>query len=391
MSNHDLIPTEGDPVIRERRKILPFFNFLLILVLGSGAGILWWWVEPQIVWNDDLTDIQVDIRTLRDQVDDLSNRQIRLPTELIDGVTEDLTTLIELNANSIREQQQHIDELEARLESSAARVENALNLSSNPENDVLERSHSDHLIFLLRLARNQLHLWNDPKSALRSLEEVDSVLEESNNAVFDSTRSEVLAHIQRLRELAAIDITGALLRLNVLADRVGGIAFNATVPSIETAITQSESELASEEGSEESSIWRSLINRAIGLVKVTTHEQLDVQPLLNSEEQRLVQLRMILNLEKASQAVLRSNQSLYDTSLDTVIGMVNRHLKTEDSSVTTFLTEIVELRAIQVEVDLPDLDQTIQNLPIASNSRPQVGESKLEVETIKPRAEESSN
>ena len=391
MSNHDLVPSEGEPVIRERRRILPFFNFLLILALGCGAGILWWLFEPQIVWNQDLADIEGDIHELAGQVDDLSNRQINLPTELIDGVSRDLTTLIELNATSIREQQQYIEELEARLESSAAKVENALSLSSKPEKDVLERSHSDHLIFLLRLARNQLHLWNDPKSALRSLEEVDSVLADSNHAAFDSTRSEVLAHIQRLKELAAMDTTGVLLRLNVLADSVGGISFNSAMPLVETERTQSESKLPSEEGTEESSIWRSLLDGAIGLVKVTTHEQLDVQPLLSSEEQRLVRLRINLNLEKASQAVLRSNQLLYDSSLDTVIGMVNLHLRTEDPSVNTFLTEIVDLRAIRVEVDLPDLDRTIRNFQIVSGSRSQVPEPEQKVETIKPSAEVSSN
>lgn len=391
MSNHDLVPSEGEPVIRERRRLLPFFNFLLILALGCGAGILWWLFEPQIVWNQDLADIEGDIHELAGQVDDLSNRQISLPTALLDGVSKDLTSLIELNATSIREQQQYIDELEARLESSAARVENALSLSSNPEKGVLESARNDHLIFLLRLARNQLHLWNDPKSALRSLEEVDSVLADSNNAVFDSTRSEVLTHIQGLKEHAAMDITGVLLRLNVLADRVGGIAFNVTMPHFETEKTQSESELQSEEGTEESSIWRSLMDGALGLVKVTTHKQLDVQPLLSSEEQRLVRLRISLNLEKASQAIMRSDQSLYDSSLDTVIGMVKLHLRTEDPTVTTFLTEIVELRAIRVEVDLPDLDQTIQNFQIASESSLQIPEPKLEVETIKPSAEVSSN
>ena len=391
MSNHDLVPSEGEPVIRERRRLLPFFNFLLILALGCGAGILWWVFEPQIVWNQDLADIEGDIHELAGQVDDLSNRQISLPTALLDGVSKDLTTLIELNATSIREQQQYIDELEAKLKSSAARVENALSLSSNPEKGVLESARNDHLIFLLRLARNQLHLWNDPKSALRSLEEVDSVLADSNNAVFDSTRSEVLTHIQGLKEHAAMDITGVLLRLNVLADRVGGIAFNVTMPHFESEKTRSESELQSEEGTEESSIWRSLMDGALGLVKVTTHKQLDVQPLLSSEEQRLVRLRISLNLEKASQAIMRSDQSLYDSSLDTVIGMVKLHLRTEDPTVTTFLTEIVELRAIRVEVDLPDLDQTIQNFQIASESSLQIPEPKLEVETIKPSAEVSSN
>ena len=392
MSDHDLVPSEVEPVVRERRRILPFFNFLLILALGGGAVIFWYWfLEPQLVSKQDVADVQADTRELGNQVESLSNRQVNLPQDLLDGVSQDLTTLIDSNADSLREQQQQIDELEALFDVLAASLENALSKSSNPEQDAIKKSQNDHLTFLLRLARNQLNLWNDPISALRSLEEVDSVLAESNNVVFDSTRAEVLIHIQRLKELASTDTTGVLLRLNILADGVVGIPFNDARLLTETERTRTESELPSEEGAEERSIWRSLMDGAMGLVKVKSHEQLEIQPLLSPEEQRLVRLRLSLNLEKASQAVLKSNQLLYDSSLDTVIGIVNRQFKTEDAAVATFLEEIVELRAIRVEMDFPDLDQTIQNFQIVSESNPQIPEPKLEMEKVELSIKGSSN
>ena len=392
MSDLDLVPTEVEPVVRRRRRILPVFNFLLILALVGGAGYFWFWfLEPQLVSNQDMADVQTDISELDNQLEELRNRQVNLPAELIEGVSKDLTTLIDSNANSIREQQKHIDELEARLEILAASIENAPSKSSNPEQDAIERSKNDELRFLLRLARNQLNLWNDPGSALHSLEAVDGALAESNNVVFDSIRAEILSHIQQLKELAATDTTGVLLRLNVLAERVGGIPFNDARSLTATAITQTESELPSEEGTEEPSIWRSLMDGAIGLVKITSHEQLEVQQLLNPEEQRVVRLRVSLNLEKASQAVLKSNQLLYDSSLDTVIGIVNRQFKIEDAAAATFLEEIEELRAIRVEVDLPDLDQTIQNFQTVWESNPQIPEPELVVEEVELMIEGSAN
>ena len=392
MSDLDLVPTEVEPVVRERRRILPVFNFLLILALVGGAGTFWFWfLEPQLVSNQDMADVQADLSELDNQLEELSNRQVNLSTELIEGVSKDLTTLIDSNANSIREQQKHIDELEARLEILAASIENAPSKSANPEQDAIERSKNDELTFLLRLARNQLNLWNDPASALHSLEEVDGALAESNNVVFDSIRAEILSHIQRLKELAATDTTGVLLRLNVLAERVSGIPFNDARSLTATEITQTESELPSEEGTEEPSIWRSLMDGAIGLVKITSHEQFEVQQLLSPEEQRVVRLRVSLNLEKASQAVLKSNQLLYDSSLDTVIGIVNRQFKIEEAAVATFLEEIEKLRAIRVEVDFPDLDQTIQNFQTLWESNPQIPEPEPVVEEVELMIEGSPN
>ena len=297
-----------------------------------------------------MADFQADIRELDNQVEDLSNRQVNLPTELIDGISEDLATRTETNADTIREQQSHIEELSKKLEGLAGSVENAHSVSTSLAKDLVDRSTNDHLMFLLRLARNQLNLWNDPKSALRSLEKFDNVLAESNHLVFESTRSEVLSHIQRLKEIAATDTTGVLLRLNVLADTVGGISFNDAKSLAKTETTHKESELHTEEVEEESSIWRTVMDGALGLVKVTSHEQLDVQPLLTPEEQRLIRLRLSLSLERASQAVLRS--------------------------------EIEELRAIRIEVKLPDLDRTIQNFQLASETQLQATETKLEVDVI---------
>lgn len=383
MSDHDLVPLEFEPVVRERRRILPVFNFLLILALGSGAGLVWWfYLEPQMVWKQDVADVQADIRELSNKVEDLSNRQVNLPSELIDGISKDLVTRTERNADTIRAQQVHIEDLSMRLEDLAASAENVLSVSTSHEKELLDRSTNDHLMFLLQLARNQLNLWNDPKSALRSLEKVDSVLAESNHLVFESTRSEVLSHIQRLKEIGATDSTGVLLRLNVLADKVGGISFNDAKSLAKTETTHKESELLSEEVEEESSIWRTVMDGALGLVKVTSHEQLDVQPLLTPEEQRLIRLRLGLSLERASQAVLRSNQSLYESSLDTVVELIHSHLKKDDMTVSAFLAEIEELRAIRIEVKLPDLDRTIQTFQLASETRLQTTEPKLEVDVV---------
>ena len=369
MSDLDLVPTEVEPVVRKRRRVLPVFNFLLILALGGGVLFLWLQVWPQMVLKQDLIEVQTAIEDLENLVDGLSDRQIELPVELMEDISKDLATQSEKNAQAIEAQQELVEELSVHLEGLAVDIENALSLSASSEKDRIARSNNEHLMFMLRLARNQLNLWKDPKSALRSLEQVDSLLAESDTLVYEATREEVLAHIQRLKEIVAMDTTGVLLRLNVLVENVDEISFNVAMTLVEEEATELEADLPSAESTEESTIWRTLVDGAVGLVKVTSHEQLEVQPLLTAEEQRLVRLRLSLNLERASHAVLRSDQALYTSSLETAVELINRYLKLEDPTVATFLTEIEALRNFRVEVDLPDLDRTIQKFQLASDSQ----------------------
>lgn len=389
MSNHDLIPHEEVPVVRERRRVLPFFNFLLIVGLGCGGAYAGWLLQKDMVVDADLRDLTNRVTALQNELGELSAQQVVGESEWMTDLTSEFGELTEINTNSIERQREELQEFAIKIKELETYVAREVESSSNSKIVRIADANNDRVTFLLRLARNQLNIWNDPKSALRTLNEVDNLLVELDNAVFDNTRSEILAHIQRVSELASADTTGVLLKLNMLTDKVEEIPFK-DARSL-TDVPPQETDTSTESASEGSSIWQSLVDSAVGLVKVTSHEQLEVKPLLLPEEQRLIRLRLVLNLEKAAQAVLKSSQSLYDSSLDTVINLTSTYSKTSDAVVVAFVTQLVELKEVRVAEDLPNLDRTIQRFRLAVQRDSMTPETKPEIQSTEQEQGEESN
>lgn len=319
---------------------------LLALIGGTVAGAWWGWEQWQSIqtaWEEDRAAWQEERSELSSRVDNLES-----------GLQEQDSNLGALVSD--------LENTRDDLISLATQVDEQASLQASD----VQRLEVE---YLLRTARHISILTGDAQQALALLQQADRLLADFNNLAYLPVREAVAQDIQALREVPSPDIDGMYFELQALAERSaswqwwpeGGLL--SSIPREEEGV-----ELP------EAATWYEQLGRELRDLVTVRYRDDAVQQRLTPSEFNQMQAQFRLLTRQAQVALLQRNQTLYNASLeqamewlDSAAGQVPQAQSIRD--------QLARLNDIQIETELPDIDQGLSRLQAMTPVEEDNGES----------------
>ena len=201
--------------------------------------------------------------------------------------------------------------------------------------------------YLLRLANQRVYLQQELTAAHGLFDAANQVLADLDDPSLLVVREQIAKEMLLLGQHSQLDRQGIYTQLQAIKELI----HDGIQPPQEFKQAQNESETPIEE----QNLWQQILS----LVSVRQRDQAFNAPLTNSQYQ-LLEHNLNLMLEQAQWAVLKADNSLYQTSLkhaQTWISENLRHGKAE-----TLTNKIAELASINVELTTPNVSESLRLL-----------------------------
>ncbi|MAD44590.1 MAG: hypothetical protein CMI02_07240 [Oceanospirillaceae bacterium] len=216
--------------------------------------------------------------------------------------------------------------------------------------------------YLLRMANQRLQLEKDVEGSLSMLQAADNVLVETRNPRLNPVRKAITEEIQSLRASPAVDITGAVLRLQTLQEELPRLPW---LPDRLVPDTQDTAPLKEESPDPDlpwyQTLWMTTTDALQGLIRFRERSEPIAAPL-TPDQQYYLQQNMHLMLEQAQVALLRRQTDLYQHSLSRVQDWLDEYLIVDDQRTEAARLALKELRGWQVNPPLPDISGSLLQL-----------------------------
>ena len=340
-----------EPAPRKSSSAIGWLALLLVLLVAGGAA---WYLQDMLQREAVLLQRLSALELAADQEQDrLGQASQRWQTQLEQG----LATLRETDQAHV----QVARSLEEQL--SGVRSELARFSANDRESWLLAEAE-----YLLRLANQRLIMAGDTDSAQALLGSADGVLRELDDVGLHPVRAAVASDIAALRAVPRVDLEGIYLRLAALAEQAAGLVIFEfpDQPSQPREATAEDWQTRLEQGYEEA------------LVKLSDYiiirrRDVPMQALMDPQWEGLVRQNLRMLLEQAQVALLSSNQSLYEASLERASHWVGQFFESDEAAARAMDGEIRQLASLQVAVSLPDISGSLAALDGAIESRLEQG------------------
>ena len=322
------------------------FVCLLALVGGTLAGAWWGWEQWQSIqtaWEEDRAAWQEERTELSSRVDNLES--------------------------GLQDQNSDLGALASDLESTR---DDLISLATQVDEQAsLQASDVQRLEveYLLRTARHISILTGDAQQALVLLQQADRLLADFNNLAYLPVREAVAQDIQSLRDVPSPDIDGLYFELQALADRSanwqwwpeGGLLSSA--PREDGGV-----ELP------EATTWYEQLGRELRDLVTVRYRDDAVQQRLTPGEFNQMQAQFRLLTRQAQVALLQRNQTLYNASLEQAMEWLDSGAG-QIPQAQVIRNQLARLNNIQIETELPDIDQGLNRLQAMTPVEEDNGES----------------
>lgn len=304
---------------------------LAVMVVVLAAVGYWAWLQYRL-----LTLPAGPVAALEQRADELA--------AAIGGQTaqlRDLTEQLERQAGIQAEFQRRQDELAGALE----RAQRAVS-----DGDLLVALEAEEL---LRLAAQRLWISRSAEQALPLLTRADQLLAQRADPGLEPVRTALAADIVALRANEAPDAEGIYLRLEALQDGIGTLPLLPQPARADAAIVAPAETAAG--------FWARLWDNAVAAGRRFSAEHLQVRTLDQAPpgllsaaaESRLRQYLRLL-LSQAQLALLERQPGIYQAALGKATVLLEAHFG-GDGRVAATATQLTELRARNIDPELPDL------------------------------------
>lgn len=213
--------------------------------------------------------------------------------------------------------------------------------------------------YLLRLANQRLNLEKDLQGALAILTAADGILEETKNPQLDSIRAILANEIVTLRAVPAVDITGAVSRIQAVQEQV--IQLEWMPRSLPKAATKVETV----EDKVELTTWQKFLVKAENglnsMVRIKQHDKALPAPL-TPDQHYYLQQNMQLMLEQAQVALVRQQADLYLHSINRTQAWLSEFVRSETAQAQALQQTLSELAKWKVAPALPDISGSLNKL-----------------------------
>lgn len=259
-------------------------------------------------------------------------------------------------ATALREAEVKLGVLEAKLAESQSQQIALETLYQELSRNRDEWAFSDIEQSVL-LASQQLQVAANVRAALIGLENAEARLQRMDQPRYAGLRRALARDIERLKGLPLVDVYGASARLDdVIAavDRLP-LAMDARARPDKAAPMAPVAAPAWEQMLRE--IWHELRQ----LVRIQ-RSGVQEAALLAPEQAFFLRENLKLRLVGARVALLSRDTKSYQVDLRAALGMLEKHFEKSDQSVAAMTGTLSKLQAAQLQVDIPDLAETLEAL-----------------------------
>ncbi len=314
---------------------LSWINLVLMLGLFALAAYAGWlsWAQQQ--------NTAAELAVLRDRVDQAQNNAAALSAKEAELLAQ---------AKALNEQS-------AQLQEQVAHNTDRLGKLPGAERQDWLLAEAE---YLLRMANQRLQLERDWDGALSMLQAADNVLTETRNPRLNPVRATLAKEMLALRTAPAIDLTGAVLRVQALQEQITQLPWIPDRLIAEQPATEAEVPAADDE-TWYWQLWNSVSTSLQGMIRIRERSAPVAAPL-TPDQQYYLQQNMHLMLEQAQVALLRQQADLYQHSLKRVGGWLQDYLIVDDERTRAASNALQELQQWNVAPALPDISRSLQQL-----------------------------
>lgn len=213
--------------------------------------------------------------------------------------------------------------------------------------------------YLLRLANQRLSLEHDVKGSLAILNAADKVLAEAESTLLIPVRKLVAEEMQTLKTIPAVDMTGAIARLQALQDQIEKLEWMPrTLPEADVVVEENKGETVQDP-------FQKFLSKAwagIGaFIRIREHDKALPAPL-TPDQHYYLQQNMNLMLEQAQVALVRQQNDLYKQSIKRTQQWMDEFVIAESVNTTAVKDTLAELLEWDVSPRQADISGSLTQL-----------------------------
>lgn len=334
---------------RTGRRRLPWTIIVLTALVAGGAGGSYYLYRLLDVSKSQAERSGAAITTTRSELGNLQKSLGELRRILPDMVKEQQAADKEL-----QEQLDILNDGMRQLNSLLLAQQKKLAAMGSSEISAQRAWVQAEVIFLLRVANQQLSLVADREGAIKALQIADRRLADLGAPAFTPVRAEIAVEIRSLQAVAITDIDGMTHRLAGFAGSVQSLPLADTVglqsPGVE--------ETGASDG------WS--IDRAVdkmkqafgGMVRISRSEE-EITPVLAPKERFFLRRNLELQFEMARLSAIQRDQENFERSLGQAAAWIRRYFDADDTEVGEILAAIAAMRMTDLSPPLPGISGSL--------------------------------
>jgi uroporphyrin-3 C-methyltransferase len=331
----------------QRAVVASTFALLLAVVAAMVAGFLWWQYrqfylaldQTDAVAARELERVRADVRALQDDGEALGD----------DLIAQRQAT------SGLRER---VDQLPTRFVDLERRLD-AMQGASFDARSGWARSEAE---YYLTVANTELTLAGHWENAITALELADGRLAELGDPALGRVREAIAGELLALRSVRLPDVEGLVFSLGRLASRIDELPLRADLPSNFAA--PAEALAAAEPGL--GRLWLGLKRALLGLVRIERRDE-PVAEALSAAERLLSRRQLLLELELARVAILRTHGEAFRSSLQSAIALLQRDFAADTAEVEGALGLLNGMLALTLTPERPDISRSLNVLRSLDN------------------------
>ncbi|WP_444996490.1 uroporphyrinogen-III C-methyltransferase [Aliikangiella sp. IMCC44359] len=334
------IPKMKAPKKQRNIKLLPIIASILVILALITIG---WSIYNQHQIEQDWQQLQSNI-----------NEQLQSQQQANQKTTQVANNSFQFSKDSQTTINQQTQLLQQLRQSLTATQEKIRELSGRQQQDWLLAE----VEYLIKLAEYKITLEKDKLTAIGLLKTADEKVSEIGDNSLIELRQALAQDIANLQLVIAPDISGIFAQINAITQQIPSLNIIALeFAPIETRLKQADKP-------QESSTWEQIYQKFLDdFVTITPHDQ-PVKPLMSLEQRGNLNANIQLALQQAQIALLRGEQTVYQTSLNNAETLIEEYFKADE--LTKQLTQqLSELKQNQINIDLPkqiSAKKTIQSI-----------------------------
>ncbi|MFT2112193.1 uroporphyrinogen-III C-methyltransferase [Marinomonas sp. 2405UD68-3] len=205
--------------------------------------------------------------------------------------------------------------------------------------------------YLIRLANQRLLMENDIVGAENLLTSADQILSEMADPILFDTRKAIAKDIQSLKATSSFDTEGLYLQLDALATQIEKLPQREPSKQWKQNNETEDNVLDNSERTIQSTL--SELFASVKSLVVINYDHKPIKALLPAADYQELVSSIQVQISVAQLALLKKQNTIYQTSLQHVVEAVSTHFEIKAKPVVAFMTSITALQQINPEPELP--------------------------------------
>lgn len=280
----------------------------------------------------------------------LANQQAAISSEL-EQISEGHTSAKDNFDSSLKTLDETQGQLAAKINTIDKNMRTALEQQLYHTNDwMLLKAR-----YYLQIAQINAYWSDNLQTTEILLEQADALLSNLHDQRLFEVRQAIAQEISQIKSISHIDMAGILSKLDAISNEALKLPVKKDVlPEQENSNTKDPERTPA--------AWRERLKNSVNLLErlviIRRHDE-GIQPLLSAEQETMLRETIRLNIQEAQLAVLQRNEEVYKLALNQAIQNVQKHFKTDAAPTKVLLSQLEEMKKINLNQTKPDLKRSL--------------------------------